>query len=124
MTFNAIVVEHFRRPLNRGALPNADVSEPGANPLCGDRIVIELRAEGDVIREAMFHADACALCVATASLLTEHVRGRVARDVAIIPDAIIADLLKAEPPPARRACARLPLDTMQRAVNRLLARSA
>lgn len=124
MTFNAIVLQHFRHPLNRGHLPDANVAESGANPLCGDRLVIELRAERGVIREARFHADACALCVATASLLTEHVRGMAARDITTINESLVNDLLKTEPPPARKACARLPLDTLQRAANRLLGLSA
>ena len=120
MTFNAVVLEHFRHPLNRGHLEGADVTEPGANPLCGDRIVIELRAEQGVIREARFHADACALCIASASLLTEHARGRAIGDIVEFDDTVIEDLLKSSPPPGRRACARLPLDTLRRAANRLL----
>lgn len=124
MTFNAIVLQHFRHPLNRGHLPDANVSESGANPLCGDRLVIELRAESGVIREARFHADACALCVATASLLTEHVRGMTPGDITTMNESLLKDLLKAEPPPARKACTRLPLDTLQRAANRLLGMSS
>ena len=56
-------------------LPDANRAAEGANPLCGDRIRIQLRVDGDTIAEARFTADACALCIASASLLTEHVRG-------------------------------------------------
>jgi nitrogen fixation NifU-like protein len=111
----AIVLEHFRHPRNRGRLDGADVSAEGANPLCGDRVRVELRAQQGTIADARFTADACALCVASASLLTERVRGMRLDAVPGVDERWLFASLEGEPPPARRKCATLPLDTLHRA---------
>jgi nitrogen fixation NifU-like protein len=113
----AVVLEHFRHPRNRGPLAGAEASAEGANPLCGDRVRIELRAEqgGGTIADARFTADACALCVASASLLTERVRGMRLDAVRGVDERWLFASLEGEPPAARRKCATLPLDTLRRA---------
>jgi nitrogen fixation NifU-like protein len=117
--FRAIVLEHFKRPRNRGALEGATVSEDGANALCGDRIRIELRVDGGVITQAKFTADACALSIASASVLTEHVTGMPIEDARAVEPDWIAVALDGEPPPGSVKCARLPLDTLRRALSRI-----
>ena len=115
----AVVLEHFRHPRNRGPLAGAEGSAEGANPLCGDRVRIELRSEQGMIADARFTADACALCVASASLLTERVRGMRLDAVAGVDERWLFASLEGEPPPARRKCATLPLDTLHRAAANL-----
>ena len=73
--FRSAVLEHFKHPRNRGPLDEANASEDGANPLCGDRIRVQLRVIDGVIADARFTADACALCIASASIMTDHVHG-------------------------------------------------
>jgi nitrogen fixation NifU-like protein len=114
--YREIVLEHFRHPRNRGPLSAADVSLEGANPLCGDRVRIELRVVDETITDAGFTADACVLCVASASLLTEHVRGMRTADARDLNDAIAFDLVGGSVPRPRERCATLPLDTLRRAV--------
>jgi nitrogen fixation NifU-like protein len=114
--YRRVVIELFRHPKNRGPLPDASASAEGANPLCGDRIRVELRGDRARVSEARFSADACALCIASASLLTERVRGMSADDALRIDAAWLFASLEGEPPPARRKCAMLPLDTLRRAV--------
>ena len=86
--YSTAIVEHFRRPRNYGALPNATSDAEGVNPLCGDRVrvAVLMDAEG-AIAVARFTANACAICVASASLLTEHVRGMPRTDAAPLPGA-------------------------------------
>jgi nitrogen fixation protein NifU and related proteins len=117
----AVVLEHFRHPRNRGPLAGAEGSAEGANPLCGDRVRIELRSEpgGGTIADARFTADACALCVASASLLTERVRGMRLDEVAGVDERWLFASLEGEPPVTRRKCATLPLDALRRAVANL-----
>jgi len=114
--YRAIVLEHFRHPRNRGSLPDANRAADGANMLCGDRVRIQLRVVDDRIVEARFTADACALCIATASLLTEHVRGLRPGAAAAIDGEWIRASLEGDPPPGRTRCATLPVDTLRRAV--------
>lgn len=115
-SYRDIVLEHFRRPRNRGPLPEANRSAEGSNPLCGDRIRVQLLVCDDVVTDARFTADACALCIASASLLTQHVRGRSLHVVRAVDASWIVQSLEGEPPPGRRKCATLPLDTLQRAL--------
>lgn len=114
--FRAIVLEHFRHPRNRGALDGATVSVEGANPLCGDRIRVELRVIANTIDDARFTADACALCIASASVLTEHVRGMPLHEAERVDASWIHESLDGEPPAGRERCATLPLDTLRRAL--------
>lgn len=114
--YRAVVLEHFRHPKNREPLSGATASVEGANPLCGDRIRVELLADGDRIADARFTADACALCIASASLLTEHVRGMLLVEACAIDLAWLHAALEGAPPPARAKCAALALDTLHRAV--------
>lgn len=114
--YGATIMEHFRRPRNQGSLPGADVVREGANPLCGDRIRIELVVRDGLIAEARFSANACAISVAAASLLTERVRGLSAAAARAIGDEEAVASLGSAIPPARRACAVLPLTTMREAL--------
>jgi NifU-like protein involved in Fe-S cluster formation len=74
-----------------------------------------------MIADARFTADACALCIASASLLTEHIRGMPIVDARRVDIAWLHRSLEGEPPPGRRRCAQLPLETMHRAVAALCA---
>jgi molybdenum cofactor cytidylyltransferase len=114
--YGKVLVDHFRRPRNRGALANATISEEGANRLCGDRVRIELRLERGSVAEARFTANACALCVAAASVLTELARGAPLDEVDTL---TVEDLLRAlgtDVPEARRNCVRLPLTVLHAGV--------
>ena len=116
--YGAVVAEHFRRPLNRGPLPSADCSAEGASPVCGDRvrIALALTVDHQHIADARFTGDACAICVAAASLLTEHLRGKAVADVRSLTAASALALLGSDIPAARRGCATLPLEAAQRAL--------
>jgi nitrogen fixation NifU-like protein len=111
--FGATILEHFKRPRNRGALATPDVSQEGFNPLCGDRVRIELAVGDDTVREARFTADACAISIAAASLLTERLSGLSLSEAERIAPEELIQSLGAEIPAARRACALLPLTTLQ-----------
>jgi nitrogen fixation NifU-like protein len=117
--YGATIMEHFRRPRNYGPLPEPDVAREGANPLCGDRVRIELALQDGRVVEARFTANACAISVAAASLLTERVRGMSATDVAAIAEEQVLAHLGSAIPVARRACAMLPLTTMRMALTEL-----
>ena len=106
--YGATVLEHFRRPRNQRALERPTVSAEGYNPLCGDRVRVELEIANDSITAAAFTANACAICTASASLLTERVRGLSPASASAIGDDDSVAALGAEIPAARVACAVLP----------------
>jgi nitrogen fixation NifU-like protein len=106
------MLDHVKRPRNRGALPSPTVSQEGANPLCGDRVRIELALDGDVVTAARFTANACAICIAASSMLTELIRGAPLEDVETLTVPELIAQLKAEIPASRMACVRLPLTVL------------
>lgn len=116
--YGSTIAEHFRRPRNYGPLPDARASAEGANPLCGDRVrlAISLDGAGKTIVDARFIANACAICVASASLLTERLHGQPVGVGASLTEEEVLLALGAEIPAARRRCATLPLEALRRAI--------
>lgn len=117
------MLEHFKRPRNRGTLPSPTVSQEGANPLCGDRVRIDLMLDGDTVTTARFTANACAICVAASSMLTELVRGAPLEDVETLTVPELITQLKSEIPASRLACVRLPLTVLHTGLQRYTSRS-
>jgi nitrogen fixation NifU-like protein len=74
--YQEIIVDHNRSPRNFGALPQADRMLEGYNPLCGDRLRLYLKLDGDRIADIRFDGSGCAISVASASLMTEALKGK------------------------------------------------
>jgi nitrogen fixation NifU-like protein len=79
--YRDVIVDHNRRPRNFGPLPTANRSAEGHNPLCGDRLKIYVEVEGDKVANLGFEGSGCAISVASASLMTEALKGRSLADV-------------------------------------------
>lgn len=116
--YGRAILEHFRRPRNYGSLPNATAEAEGANPLCGDRVRLAITVDpaGERIEEARFTANACAICVAAASLLTERLRAMTRTAAAAVTDDEMVAMLEGDVPAARRRCAVLPVEVLRRAL--------
>lgn len=110
------ILEHYRRPHNFGVLDNATATQEGANPLCGDRITLQLRVVGDQIAAVGFTGRGCAISQASASLLTDEVKGKEVDAAAAMKASDVLDLLGIEISPARMKCALLSLETLQGAL--------
>jgi nitrogen fixation NifU-like protein len=114
--YSEVILDHFRHPRNYGSLPAPDIIYEDLNPLCGDRIRIELQLNHDVIAAARFKGDACAISMAAASLLTELIVGTdLAQVEAISNDKLIASL-ESDIQPTRVQCALLPLEVLRQGV--------
>lgn len=74
--YQELIIDHGRRPRNFGELAQADFIHDGFNPLCGDKLRLFLKIENDVIQQAMFTGEGCAISMASASLMTELLRGK------------------------------------------------
>ncbi|MGH7680295.1 MAG: iron-sulfur cluster assembly scaffold protein [Gemmatimonadaceae bacterium] len=116
LPYGATVLEHFRRPRNHHPLERPTVSREGYNPLCGDRVRIELEIADGAVRSAAFTANACAICTASASLLTESVSGLSVSRVHEFTDEEIVAALGTQLPAGRLLCATLPLRTLREAL--------
>lgn len=74
--YQELILDHSKRPRNFGPLPSANRMAEGFNRLCGDRITVFVALDGDVVREVHFQGSGCAISTASASLLTEAVKGK------------------------------------------------
>jgi nitrogen fixation protein NifU and related proteins len=74
--YRDIIVDHNRHPRNFRAMPDADRHADGFNPLCGDKLTPYVKLDGDRIEDVSFNGSGCAISVASASLLTESVKGK------------------------------------------------
>jgi nitrogen fixation protein NifU and related proteins len=74
--YQEVIFDHYRRPRNCHGLPDANHKAEGYNPLCGDRITLYLRIEAGVVKEASFEGEGCAIATASASLMTEALKGK------------------------------------------------
>jgi nitrogen fixation NifU-like protein len=110
------ILEHYRRPHNFGVLESPNASFEGANPLCGDRITLMLGIHDGVVDEVAFTGRGCAISQASASLLTDEIRGKPVDELAKLTADDVLDLLGIEISPARLKCALLSLDTLEHAL--------
>ncbi len=73
--YQEVILDHNRSPRNFGRLDDADVQADGHNPLCGDRLSITVKLDGDRVTDLRFEGSGCAISKASASLMTEKVKG-------------------------------------------------
>jgi nitrogen fixation NifU-like protein len=73
--YQEVILDHNKRPRNFGAMPNASAKAEGHNPLCGDRVTVYVRLEDDRIADVSFEGSGCAISRASASLMTDSVKG-------------------------------------------------
>ena len=115
--------EHSRHPRNYGSLDAPDIRHEDVNPLCGDRVRIEVSvAAGDTVGEARFSGDLCVIAKAASSLLTEMIAGIPLARAGDFPEQQLLDALGADIQPARRRCALLPLEVLHSGVSEWLRR--
>ena len=131
--YQEVILDHNRRPRNFRVIESASAKQEGYNPLCGDRLTLYLSMDGDVIKDVAFQGSGCAISKASASLMTEQVKGKTieqARELferfhALItsnPDTPPGDLGKlnvlagVREFPTRVKCASLAWHTMKAAV--------
>jgi len=88
--YQEIILDHNRRPRNFGPLAGANRDAEGYNPLCGDRVKLHLRVEDDTIEEVAFEGSGCAISTASASMLTEVLRGRTVAEAEALAERMIA----------------------------------
>lgn len=110
------ILEHYRRPHNFGVLDGATISQEGANPLCGDRITLQLRVRDGVIDGVGFTGRGCAISQASASLLTDEIKGKQVDTANSMGADNVLEMLGIEISPARMKCALLSLETLHGAL--------
>jgi nitrogen fixation protein NifU and related proteins len=80
--YQQVILDHCKKPRNFHELPQCSCSAQGFNPLCGDNLKLFLTLDGDVIKDAGFTGSGCCISKASASLLTENVKGKTKTEAA------------------------------------------
>ncbi len=112
------ILEHYRNPHNFGTLDEPTLVKEGSNPLCGDRITLMLELNDDgTVKDVAFTGRGCAISQASASMLTDEIRGKSLAEVATTGRQDVLDNLGIEISPARMKCAMLSLETLKSAVS-------
>ena len=112
------ILEHDREPHNFGTLDAPAASHEAHNPLCGDRNTINLALdEAQNVSDVAFSGRGCCISQASASMLTDEIKGRPLAEVSEMKNQDILDLLGIEISPARLKCALLSIDTLHKALD-------
>jgi nitrogen fixation NifU-like protein len=79
--YRDVILDHNKRPRNFGKLEAADAHADGHNPLCGDRLTVFLKMDGDRVEDIRFEGKGCAISTASASMMTEAIKGKDKADI-------------------------------------------
>lgn len=112
------ILDHYKNPRNYGQLENPDLHVEGDNPLCGDRLAMDLIVKDGVVEDVAFTGRGCAISQASASMLTEDIIGKPLTELAKITRQDVLDNLGIEVSYARMKCALLSLGTLRLALAR------
>lgn len=137
--YQEVILDHNKKPRNYGTLAHPSHQAEGLNPLCGDHIFVALNLAGDAVESIAFHGESCAICKASASLMTMAVKGKTPVQAEQLVHAFVDMATGRAPPedhaeplpgmarlavfsgirdlPMRVKCAILPWHTLQAALN-------
>lgn len=109
------IIAHYEKPHNKGEIKNPSISMHEHNPLCGDDITMYLKISKDKVEDVKFSGTGCAISMASASMLTDFIKGKSLSEIEKMGLSTIIELLGIDPGPARLKCATLSLRTAKEA---------
>ena len=111
--YREFILDHYKNPRNFGRLDGAQISHEEYNPLCGDLVGMDFQVNDGVIEDVRFHGRGCAISQASASLLTERLKGMSLEEARTISKEDVLDELGIDISPARLKCALLSLKVLK-----------
>ncbi len=116
--YREVILEHYKHPHNAGTLEQADITHEDSNPLCGDRIRIDLAVADGSVADIRFQGRGCAISQAAASMLTDEIKGKTLDEVRAFSKDDMLDLIgiPLDKNPVRIKCALLALKTLKSGV--------
>ena len=111
--YREYILDHYKNPRNFGRLENPDITHEEDNPLCGDVVGMDFKVSDGVIEDVRFHGRGCAISQASASLMTERLKGMALEDARKIDKHDVLGELGIEISPARIKCALLSLKVLK-----------
>ena len=115
--YKEIILDHWRSPQNKGLLEDFDLEGQVVNQLCGDAILVRLKFKKSQLHQVSFDGEGCAISQASASLLTETIKGKSRQEIEKLTAKDVFKLLQIKVIPTRHRCALLPLEAINRALS-------
>ena len=113
------ILDLYRNPKNRGKMEKPTVTFEEYNPLCGDKLILQLRIENGQVTKAMFEGEGCAISTAASSMLTDYIKGKSLEDLKKLDGEKVLSILNlSDISPGRLKCALLPLEGLRRALSK------
>lgn len=116
--YREIILEEYKHPQNKGTIEGV-TSHHELNPLCGDEITVYLDVQKGTIKNISWEGKGCAISQASASLFTEHIKGKPVAEVEAMDELTILDLIGIKPNPMRMKCAVLIMKTTANALTKV-----
>ncbi len=110
------IMDHYRHPRNRGALPKADVTIEESNPVCGDKLKLMYKLDGDRVSEMKFAGEGCAISLAAASMLAELSEGKTLTELRELKDEDMLKEIGVPLSPTRVKCGLLALSGLRKSL--------
>jgi len=114
--YREVILEHYRSPHNLGKMEKPDAEAISANPFCGDRVTVYIRIKGGKIEDIKFDGAGCAISIASASMVTDKLRGMKVEQALSLGEKEMVKMLGIDPGAARIKCAMLSLETVKKAL--------
>lgn len=114
--YRQYIIDHYRDPRNHGTLERPDLTAADTNPLCGDRVEMDLRVRDGQVDEVRFRGRGCAISQASASMLTERIEGATLEELRALKPQDVLEMLGVSIGPARQRCALLSLRVLHEAI--------
>lgn len=114
--YRQIILEHYKNPKNKGKMLVPDITIQDENPLCGDKLEIHLKIKENKLQDISFEGKGCALSIATASILTDEIKGKNLEDIKKLTREDIYAMLGIDVNPGRNKCVMLSLTTIKKGI--------
>lgn len=102
------IIDHYKNPHNKGVLSDFSMQSKAFNPTCGDKLSLYIKLGKDnIVQNVSFEGDGCAISIASASMLTEYMKGKTIDNLKLVTPGNIYDMLGVQISPARVNCALL-----------------
>jgi nitrogen fixation protein NifU and related proteins len=111
--YREYILDHYKNPRNFGRIEGAEITHEEYNPLCGDVVGMDFRVRAGVIEDVKFHGRGCAISQASASLMTERLRGMTLEEARQVGKEDVLEELGIDISPARLKCALLSLKVLK-----------
>ncbi|OGK14917.1 SUF system NifU family Fe-S cluster assembly protein [Candidatus Roizmanbacteria bacterium RIFCSPLOWO2_02_FULL_37_19] len=114
--YQEVILDHYKHPRNFGEIDQPDKSSRAINTVCGDKIFLTAEISKGAIKQVKFSGTGCAISVASASMLTDYLKGKKLTDLRKLDQSFMLKLLSIELTPNRLKCALLPLEALHKLI--------